>query len=361
MEILILLIFSVFALLHLVEIWQKAQAIKSYYSEPHQLKPKITVVVCTHNEKDNLKQLIPILLDQLYPEYEVVIVLDRCTDGSKDLISSFENARLSFIEINEISSSFHPKKFGISEAIQRANGEWILLTDADCRPTKNWIAEMAKGMNPSIDVVIGLSPYLKNSGALNKLIQYETFQTAFQFVSAAAQGKPYMALGRNFAYRKSRFNENNGFGQHANLTGGDDDLLIQALLKKANYKLILSEKSRVDSIPKTKWSAYFRQKTRHFSVGKFYPLWVKRMEAYRWTFHLLFWILSFISIYLNFVFGLSIFILTLVIKGLSINIVAKRIGKRFNPIWIPFVDLLYVVVLPLISLRSLLSKNITWK
>ena len=361
MEILIVLIYGVFALLHLVEIWRKTQSIKSYYFEPNQLTPKITVVVCAHNEKDNLKALIPILMDQGYSDYEVTIVLDRCTDGSQNLIGYFEDKRLSFIEINKIPSCFHPKKFGISEAIFAAKGEWILHTDADCRPTKNWISNMSKGMDTSSDVIMGFSPYYKTASLLNEFIQYESFQTAFQFGSSLTRGKPYMGLGRNLGYRKSSFNENHGFGEHMHVTGGDDDLLVQALLKKENYKLILSEESRVDSIPKTRWSAYFHQKIRHFSVGKYYPLWVKQMETYRWIVHLIFWILSCISIYLYFGVGLSIFALTLLIKGLSINIVTERIGKRFNCVWLPFVDLLYVVILPLISLQALLKKNIKWK
>ena len=361
MEILVLAFFGTFALLHLTEIWWKVGALKSYRFEVAQTIPKISLVVCAHNEKSNLLELVSILLNQSYSNYEILVILDRCNDGSQESIDPFKSEQLSILAIDEPPENFHPKKFGITEAIKAANGEWILLTDADCRPAKNWIAEMSTGMHQSTNVVIGLSPYRKASGLLNELIQYESFQTAFQFAGALALDRPYMGLGRNLAYRKSGFNEIGGFGFHRQIMGGDDDLLVQALFKKENYKLILSEESRVESIPKTDWSAYFRQKTRHFSVGKFYPIGVRKRETMRWIFHLFFWILSFISMYINLAFGLSILILTLLVKGLSINIAAQRIGKRFNPVWLPFVDLLYVVILPLISLKSLLSKNIAWK
>jgi len=360
-EIVILLIFGVVGIVHLFGLWQKAMAIKSYRFEVSENRPSISIIVCAHNENDNLKALLPLLQNQQYESHEIIIVLDRCADGSEEIVKKFQNKNLAIITIDEVVSNFHPKKRGITQAIEKAKGEWILLTDADCRPTNQWISEMAKGMHPKTDVVIGLSPYTKFGGILNLLIQYETFQTALQFVSSASAGKPYMALGRNLAYRKSKFIEQNGFGVHSQVMGGDDDLFVQSILTKDNFRIVLAPESWVESIPKTSGSAYFRQKTRHFSVGKHYPDWVKSKESIRWAIHIVFWILFFFSFAINPFIGVSILATVLWIKGISFNIVAKRLGKRFNPIWLPFVDLLYVVILPLLSLRSLLVKNSTWK
>ncbi|MCP4457449.1 MAG: glycosyltransferase [Cytophagales bacterium] len=361
MEIVILITFGAIATLHILEVWQKVLAVKNYSLARNQTNPNISVVVCAHNEELNLKSLVPILLNQTYEQFEIIVVLDRCVDQSKKLMEGFSDEKISIVNIDDTDPNFHPKKMGITRGIDQAHGEWILLTDADCRPTKNWIIEMARGMSTSYELVIGLSPYLKSPSLLNQLIQYETFQTALRFVASAAAGKPYMALGRNLAYRKSSFIRNKGFGEYSRVMGGDDDLLAQSMLKKDNYKLILSDDSKVDSIPETKWSSYFHQKTRHFSVGNHYPKWIKQKEFARWAFHLLFWLLAVTSTLINPIIGVSIFIVSIVLKGLSINIVSRRLGKRFNHLCLPIVDLLYVVVLPLLSLRSLLVKNITWK
>lgn len=215
MEIVILILFGLIAWIHGIGHWHKAQLINSYSFELSQNSPKISVGVCTHNEKNHLEELIPILLSQTYQKYELIIALDRCTDGSEELARSHQWVHLSFVVIDQLKSGFHPIKYGITQAINRANGKWILLTDADCRPTKNWVTEMGKGMSSSCDLVIGLSPYVQLPGLLNQLIQYETFQTAFQFMANAAQGKPYMALGRNLGYRKASFLENDGFGAYS--------------------------------------------------------------------------------------------------------------------------------------------------
>lgn len=318
----------------------------------------MSVLVACHNELENLQSLLPILLGQQYAQFEVIIILDRCTDGSREFLNDFSDQKLRVISIEKSPSGVHPKKNAIQKGIEAASGEWILLTDADCRPSTNWVSEMAKHMTN--EIVIGISPYQKTTSFLNELIQYETFQTAVHFCSATANNRPYMALGRNLAYKKSLFEHVGGFGETKHVTGGDDDLVIQRMLKTNNFSLALEKNAPVDSIPETSWSSYFKQKTRHLSVGKHYPNWVKRRESFRWTIHTGMWLTFFVSLFQIPVTAVVILALTFILKAISINIVADRLEKRFNHLWLPFVDLIYAVLMPLIGLRSLLVKNIKW-
>ncbi len=321
-------------------------------------QPKVTVLVSAHNERENLVALIPLLLTQDYPCFEIIIVLDRGDDGSENLKELFQHDKLRFVEISEVPEGIHPKKFAIQTGVSRSRGEWMLLTDADCLPKPTWVGEMVGLM--SGEIVIGLSPYQKHSGFLNQLIQYETFQTALHFVSSAATGKPYMALGRNLAYKKALFEEAGGFGDSRGVTGGDDDLLIQRMISSDNFTLALSPGSRVDSIPKTTWAGYWKQKNRHLSVGKFYPSAVMKSETFRWFLHIGMWIAFIPALLTNPLISALILAFTILIKAISINIVADRLEKRFNHLWLPFVDLAYAVLIPVIGARSLLVKNIKW-
>ena len=61
-----------------------------------------------------------------------------------------------------------------------------------------------------------------------------------------------------------------GFAAHAHLTGGDDDLLVNAAANGRNTRVCLTPESWVYSAPKTSWRAYVRQKRRHLSVGVAY-------------------------------------------------------------------------------------------
>ena len=358
MEIVIFL-FAVCAIVHWLDVFLKARRVVQWQNPTNIQFPSISLVICAHNEAKNLKDLIPLLKCQDYLHLEVILVLDRCTDESVQLTLN-ESHWMKVLSIKNISEAIHPKKYGITKAIDQSKGEWILLTDADCRPGPNWVSEMAKAMTSDKDVVIGISPYLRDTGLLNALIQYETFMTALQFVSAAIVGKAYMGLGRNLAYRKSAFLHSGGFAETASRTGGDDDLLVQRLSTPTNVGVMLSEQSKVDSIPKAKWSSYVRQKIRHFSVSPAYTKSSKMAESRRWIVHMMFWLLFPLSLFVNWQLTLLIFVGSFLMKAISINIVSDGLEKRFNHLWLPFVDLTYVVVLPLLSLRSLLVKRITW-
>lgn len=169
-----------------------------------------------------------------------------------------------------------------------------------------------------------------------------------------------MGLGRNMAYRKSLFEQSFGFDGIEYITGGDDDLLVQKMSNIAGCRVILSNHTSVESKVKNTWSSYMTQKTRHFSVGKYYPQRIKYAETFRWSMQILFWILFTASFPINPQVSLLIFASYYLIKIISINIVADRMEKRFNLLWLPFVDLVYSVILPIISIRSLLIKNIKW-
>ena len=100
------------------------------------------------------------------------------------------------------------KKFALTLGIKTAKYENLLLTDADCYVrTNNWISSMSNNFNHS-DIVLGYGSYKKEKGLLNKLIRFDTFNVAQQYLSYALKGQTYMGVGRNLAYKKSLFFNN---------------------------------------------------------------------------------------------------------------------------------------------------------
>ncbi|MFC0184854.1 glycosyltransferase [Pseudarcicella hirudinis] len=165
----------------------------------------ISVIVCAWNEIENLKELIPLLDNQNYPDFEVIIVDDRSVDGSYDYLLAnchlFKNVR--FLRIEHTPEHLSAKKYALTLGIRSAKYDILLLTDADCRPqSESWISGMKACLSQEKEIVLGFSPYYKTKGFLNRLIQYETFVTALQYFSFALSGMPYMGVGRNLMYRK---------------------------------------------------------------------------------------------------------------------------------------------------------------
>ncbi|MBC7919555.1 MAG: glycosyltransferase, partial [Ferruginibacter sp.] len=159
-------------------------------SAPAEPKPDfsagVSVVVCARNELDNLRELIPLLLQQDYPDFEVIVVDDRSGDECYDflLLEALRHERLRLVRVNETPQHITPKKFALTLGIKAARKAAILLTDADCRPVSNqWIREMARTMEGDKEIVLGFSPYQVKNGWLNFFIRYETFYTAVQYLS----------------------------------------------------------------------------------------------------------------------------------------------------------------------------------
>jgi glycosyltransferase involved in cell wall biosynthesis len=237
--------------------------------------PGVTVIVCAHNERENLAELLPLLDAQEYPVFEVLLIDDRSDDGTEELLRGLL-PRLSHcrsIRIDTSPAHTTPKKYALTIALKKAVHEAVLLTDADCRPAgSHWVAGMVDAMirREQKNIVLGVSPYEYRPGWLNRLIRYETLFTAVQYLSMALIGQPYMGVGRNLMYRKSVFFDNKGFYSHLNIVGGDDDLFMNEVATGQNTVIALDPATFVYSKPKETWADWRLQKQRHLNVGKFY-------------------------------------------------------------------------------------------
>ncbi len=326
--------------------------------------PPFTIIVAAHNELQNLQKLLPALLKQNYHSFEIIIALDRCTDGSHEYLNKIKSEKLQILEIKTSPKNFHGKKYTLKQAIAQAQNDWLLFTDADCLPFSNqWIQSFATLTDETKELIIGLSPYQSKPTILSQLISYETFQTAVSYFGSAMRGKPYMGVGRNLAYRKSAFLKANGFDPYASILGGDDDLLVQKLVTKENFTLNARKESLAYSAPKETWKDYLHQKTRHLSVGKYYQPRIKASLAFQAFIHSTLWLtfLYLLTTASHSVNYLSVFTVLIVLKGVIFHKIAVKFGMPLRIVWLPIVDLIFAVFLPLIGLKASVEQNIRWK
>jgi glycosyltransferase involved in cell wall biosynthesis len=263
---------------------------------PGEAWPGVTIIVCAHNEHDNLLALLPLLNGQNYPTFEVLVIDDRSADLTDVLLADLAPLlpRLRYMRVDQEHPHVTPKKYALTIALKKAAHEVILLTDADCRPAgPDWLAGMVSGLNkPGRDIVLGVSLYERQPGWVNRIIRYETLFTAVQYGSLALAGKPYMGVGRNLLYRKAVFFENRGFYSHLNVVGGDDDLFINEVATVQNTAVSLNPTTFTESKPKQTWRDWRIQKRRHLSVGKYYKPGHKIRLAALTGSHVLTWLLA---------------------------------------------------------------------
>jgi glycosyltransferase involved in cell wall biosynthesis len=231
----------------------------------------VSVIICAKNEDENLTEFLPKILTQDYPAgFEVIVVNDCSYDNTENVIDEFAKIfpNLRKANIKEDAYYKHGKKFALLVGIKAAANNRLVLTDADCYPASDqWLKEMALGFGVKKEIVLGYGAYEKQKGLLNKLIRFDAFIIAVQYLSAAIKNKAYMGVGRNLAYNKDTFFNNKGFANHYHVNSGDDDLFVNEAATEQNVAVCVSHNSVTYSKPKTSFRAWRLQKARHITTA----------------------------------------------------------------------------------------------
>ena len=278
----------------------------------------VSVVICAKNEAANLRKFLPHLANQNYSEFEIVLVNDMSSDNSLEIMYNFQrtitsnNISVKVISVHKGNSK--GKKNALRIGIEASKFEYLLLTDADCRPTsEKWIERMASCFSTDKSIILGYGSYrkIKNS-FLNKIIRFETLFTAIQYFSYTLSGMTYMGVGRNLAYKKSDFIKVKGFENHSEVISGDDDLFINEIATSENTEICFAKDSFTISEPKTRFKDWIRQKRRHITTAKHYKRIHKLLLGLFYSSQILFWFLAIILIVLN--YNLTFVILLIFIR-----------------------------------------------
>ncbi|MCB0628487.1 MAG: glycosyltransferase [Saprospiraceae bacterium] len=249
----------------------------AYYRQGKNIFPAIepplpvSVIICARNEAENLRKNLPHVLEQEYPDFEVIVVDDNSSDKSWEILLDIKN-KYPILQLIQLKEQTLPgKKVALSRGIEAARFERLLLTDADCRPvTKHWLSIMTQALQGTTEISLGYSPYNLHAGFLNIFIRFESIYTAIQYFSFALMKLPYMGVGRNLAYVKTLFRKHQGFTSHVHIASGDDDLFINQAANGQNTAIIIHPDTFVVSTPKSSWRSYYYQKSRHLTTGSRY-------------------------------------------------------------------------------------------
>lgn len=304
----------------------------------------VSVIVCARDEDENLARNLPgVLVQQYSSSHEVVVVNDNSVDDSKYILQELKKTfkSLNIVELTQEAKLISGKKYPLSIGIREAEHEVLLLTDADCVPaSEHWIKKMQDGYEKDTEVVLGYGAYHKTRGLLNKLIRFETFHTALQFLSYALAGIPYMGVGRNLSYRKDLFLRNKGFSSINHIPSGDDDLFINKVATKKNTAVVIDPDAVTRSVPKTTWKGWLRQKSRHYTTAKYYkPKHKFLLGLYFGTQFIYYPLLAASVVFYDWRFVLPVFGARLLLQGVVFWKSMKKMGEKDLWPWFIFLDM----------------------
>ncbi len=194
-------------------------------------RPRLSVVIPCCNQLQELQRNLPFILAQDFDDFEVIIVDDASNDNTRGYIehlaTTHTNLRHTFVPAS--AHYVDRRKLALTLGIKAARAEWVVLTQADCRPTSDqWLAHMAAHCYEDTDFVLGYANYEDDYLPTTRRAIYERLRAQLMRFRASWR----RAIGgdaANMAVRKTCFLDGNGYTDSLTIACGEDDLLVDAL------------------------------------------------------------------------------------------------------------------------------------
>lgn len=192
----------------------------------------ISIIIIFRNEEKHIKNCIKSVLNQTYPNFELILVNDSSTDRSKQIVLQFNDKRIRYYENKENLGIAKSRNIGLS----KAKGKYIFFTDADCITDNDWITQGLRYLKKGFVGVGGKVIYSsKNHHISDKVVECL---------------KPGYWPTANIGYDTNTLRNMGGFDINFKNVGSDRDI---ALRVQKNGKLYFNKKMIVYHAVK-KWN-----------------------------------------------------------------------------------------------------------
>lgn len=239
-----------------------------------------SVLVPARNEEENIEHCIRSIYSQEYPAdlFEVIIINDHSTDKTSEIVQSLQHryASLKLIQLQDVLNGKIVnayKKKAIATAIEKATGDWIVTTDADCIISNQWLKLYDHYIQQNNVVFIAAPVLYQNTGKVSSIFQCLDF-ISLQAITAASVSAGFhsMCNGANLAYQKKAFHAVNGFRDIEAKASGDDMLLMHKIKKnfKGRIGMLFSQDAIVKTHPMPNWKSFFNQRIRWASKVSYF-------------------------------------------------------------------------------------------
>ncbi|WP_114757322.1 glycosyltransferase [Flavobacterium sp. AG291] len=343
---------------------------KFAFAQAQEITPKkvpVSVIVCAKNDAEKVKNLVPVLAEQDYPDFEIVLIDNASSDETLDIFEEFEkqysNIRLVKVENNE--AFWGNKKYALTLGIKAAKKDYLLFIDANCYPTSNeWITAMTSRFTTNRTIVLGYGAYekVKNS-FVNKIIRFDNMLTATQYFSWAKIGKPFSGDGRNLAYKKEEFFKVNGYIEHMNIRLGEDSLFLNQASTKSNTTLCYAPESFTYTQAKKSFSSWRKQKRKQVFTTKFFSTFDKFQLRFFFLTQLSFFALMAVlfALQYNWMFMVPVVAVRYLGSWLTLGYSAAKLKEKDTVYWYPVIEIILTFTQLNVFFTNLFSKPAHWK
>lgn len=229
--------------------WQKKKEKISETTDSSKT-PLVSVIVEAENEAEYLSELLPLLLKQDYPNFEVVVVNNGSTDETDILLESFEEKHKNLYHtfLPHSLDRYGFRKMALTLGIKAAKGDILLFIESYSRPlSSEWIKTMVNKLEEGKDIVLGYSNMKRTSAFWTRIAAFDNLLFSLQYLSAALNGQTYTGTYRNLAFRRHLFFDNKGFSGYLYLENSED-VFINKIATKDNAAVCLEKEGFTETI-----------------------------------------------------------------------------------------------------------------
>jgi 1,2-diacylglycerol 3-beta-glucosyltransferase len=238
--------------------------------------PFISVVIAARNEEGSLPDCLDSLAHQTYPasKFEVIVADDGSTDRTAAICAEHAKDNANIRPFHTVENPHLPgKPNALAQAIERAQGEVVLITDADCTVPPTWIEATAQRYSPEVGLVGGMT-LQRSDNAFHGMQSLDWTYILGVASASAALGRPLGSIGNNLSFRKKAYEEVGGYGK-IKFSITEDYSLVQAILGTKHWKFLypIDERVLVESRPCPTLNSLMQQKHRWGKGGLDMKFW----------------------------------------------------------------------------------------
>ncbi len=243
--------------------------------------PSFSIIVPSRNYEEHLRELVPTLLEQDYPDFEVVVVDDCSYDGTEWYLNELKLQSNKLKTSRIIQETDFPNALAITIGIRAASKDWLVFLNPLCRVSgKNWLRSFAEELNPKSEAAFGFVNYTNSYGSMRKFIKYENFDSFILYGSARYFGLPMPITDMNIAYKREQFLNRRGFAAVLDSPFSENELYLNKISNRSNSVYLLNRSTAVTFVGDTDWydGMNFKKKQlllkKKFTVGQSVFLWI---------------------------------------------------------------------------------------
>jgi poly-beta-1,6-N-acetyl-D-glucosamine synthase len=355
-------IFSSYFLFMLLLIvgWVKATQAQRAGSQ----KKIVSIVVAVRNEETTIAKLVESLAQQNYTKdyFEIILVDDHSIDKTSEIISQMID-RYPVLKIIKISAAGVGKKKAITQGVEAAQGEIILTTDADCIPPPAWIKGMVESFKEKTRLVIGIVKIKSDQTFFSKLQALEFSSVLGSGIALMGWGRATMCNGASLAFRKSAFQEVQGYDGNFEIPSGDDEFLMRKIDKKypAGIAVISQKDCVVETAPLNALDDFVQQRLRWAGKWKANDsIFAKGLAVFVLGAQINWLILIGSTIFLNSDKLLLLILLKILLEFIYLLMISNYLKQRFSILAFIALQIIYPVYVIYIGIASQVC-TYTWK